>query len=138
MKTTTIVISMIVMMFMPGFSVQAEDFIYDFDDGTLQGWSNFEGVTEEFVAWDRADGRANIEPARSGVFLVKEADFGDRDGDTSVKILTSPVFWMGAATSVEIWTLGGPGSVATPTWRNYANLPAVASGTDFMGPPCVA
>ena len=133
MKTTKSLLSMIVMMFMPGISVQAEDFTYNFDDATLQGWSNYEGVNEEFVAWNQADGRANIEPARSGDFLVKEANFGDRDGDTSVKILTSPVFWIGASTSVEIWTLGGIGSVATPTWRNYSNLPAVAAGTEFVG-----
>ena len=48
MKTTKFLVSMIVMMFMPGISVQAEDFTYNFDDATLQGWSNYEGVTEEF------------------------------------------------------------------------------------------
>jgi len=117
---------------MPGISVQAEVVTYNFDDGTLQGWSNYEGVTEEFVVWNQDDGRIQWEPARSGNYLVKEADFGDRDSDTSVKILTSPVFWISATTSVEIWTLGGTGAVETPTWTNYSNLPVVA-GNDFMG-----
>jgi len=43
----------IVVVFMAGISVQAEVVTYDFDDGTLQGWSNYEGTTEEeFVVQD--------------------------------------------------------------------------------------
>jgi len=117
----------IVVMFMPGISVQAEDVTYDFDDGTLQGWSNLEGATEEeFVVLD--DGWA-----RSPNYMIYEANFGDRDSDTIVKVLTSPAFWIGATTSVEIWTIGGTGAVDTPTWTNYSNLPALATDTDFMG-----
>ncbi|UCE48482.1 MAG: hypothetical protein JSW47_23180, partial [Phycisphaerales bacterium] len=127
MKTTKILISMIVVMFVPGISVQAEDVTYDFDDGTLQGWSNLEGATEEeFVVLDSGQ-------ARSPNNMVLEDNFGDRDSDTIVKVLTSPAFWIGATTSVEIWALGGTGPVDAPTWTNYSNLPALATDTDFMG-----
>ncbi|MCG7853814.1 MAG: hypothetical protein MIO92_14940, partial [Methanosarcinaceae archaeon] len=129
MKTAKILISMIVMVFMAGMSVQAEVVTYDFDDGTLQGWSNYEGVTEEFVVKEGHDAI----PARSESYIVEEAVFyADRDSDTDVKILTSPVFWISATSSVEIWALGGNGSVDTPTWTNISGLPSQA-GADFMG-----
>jgi hypothetical protein len=131
MKTTKILISMIVMVFMAGISAQAEDVTYNFDDGTLQGWSNLEGATEEeFVVVNSTGGNY---PARSGTYVVVETNYGDRDSDTIVKVLTSPAFWIGATTSVEIWTVGGIGAVDAPTWTNYSNLPAIATDTDFMG-----
>ncbi|MHC4436435.1 MAG: discoidin domain-containing protein [Planctomycetota bacterium] len=127
MKTAKILISMIVMVFMAGISVQAEIVTYDFDDGTLQGWSNLEVATEEeFVVRDNGQ-------ARSPNNMVIEDNFGDRDSDTIVKVLTSPAFWISATTSMEIWALGGIGAVDAPTWTNYSNLPAVATDTDFMG-----
>ncbi|UCE48035.1 MAG: discoidin domain-containing protein, partial [Phycisphaerales bacterium] len=129
MKTTKILISMIVVMFMPGISVQAQDvtITYDFDDGTLQGWSNLEGAPDEvFVVRDSGQ-------ARSPNNMVLEDTFGDRDSDTVVKVLTSPAFWISATTSVEIWAIGGVGAVDAPTWTNYSNLPALATDTDFLG-----
>ena len=117
----------IVVMFMTGISVQADVVTYDFDDGTLQGWSNLEGATEEeFVV-------LNSVQARSPNYMVLEDNFADRDSDTVVKVLTSPAFWISATTSVEIWAIGGVGAVDAPTWTNYSNLPAVATSGDFMG-----
>ncbi len=102
---------------------------YDFDDGTLQGWSNFEGATEDFVV---VPGHDAI-PALSPPNIVEEAVFyEDRDTDTNVSVLTSPAFGISETSSVEIWALGGAGAVDTPTWTNIADLPAVA-GNDFMG-----
>ena len=105
----------------------ARDVTFDFDDGTLQGWSNYDGTTgEEFVVLDNWQ-------VRSPNYMVIEADFSDRDSDEFVKVLTSPAFWIGPTTSVEIFAVGGVGGVDVPTWTNYADLPTVATVTDFMG-----
>jgi hypothetical protein len=66
--------------------------------------------------------------------MAIEDTFGDRDSDEFVKVLTSPAFWVGPTTSVEIWTVGGVGDVDAPTWTNYADLPVVATLDDgFLG-----
>ncbi|MHC4633583.1 MAG: hypothetical protein ACYS9C_20240, partial [Planctomycetota bacterium] len=107
---------------------------YDFDDGTLQGWNNDVTAGEDMVAWDTSsnnnEGRT---VARSGAFMLLETNFDDRDTDTNVKLLSSPQFQVTAGTFVEVWSLGGTGSVATPLWSNYSAVPAVASASGFMG-----
>ncbi|MCK4999068.1 MAG: hypothetical protein KAS23_06025, partial [Anaerohalosphaera sp.] len=131
MKTTKMLISMIVLVFAAGISVQAGVAVYDFDDGTLQGWINSAG--EDYIAWDTAaNANGGRTVARSGDYMLLEENFGDRDSDTNVKVLSSPAFLVTDDTAVEIWTLGGTGAVATPTWSNYADIPTTAS-SDFMG-----
>ena len=108
--------------------------VYDFDDGTLQGWTNDVIAGEDMVAWDTSlNNNGGRTVARSGAFMLLEANFADRDTDTNVKLLSSPQFQVTAGTFVEVWSLGGTGSVATPSWSNYSALPAVASASGFMG-----
>ncbi|MHC4654817.1 MAG: hypothetical protein ACYS91_07335, partial [Planctomycetota bacterium] len=107
---------------------------YDFDDGTLQGWTNDVTAGEDMVAWDTSlNNNGGRTVSRSGAFMLLETNFDDRDSDTNVKLLTSPQFQVTAVTSVEVWTLGGTGSVAIPSWSNYSAVPAVASASGFMG-----
>jgi uncharacterized membrane protein len=108
--------------------------MYDFDDGTLQGWTNDVIAGEDMVAWDTSlNNNGGRTVAHSGAFMHLEANFADRDTDTSVQLLSSPQFQVTAVTSVEVWTLGGTGFVATPSWSNYSALPAVAGASGFMG-----
>ncbi|MCK4999904.1 MAG: PEP-CTERM sorting domain-containing protein [Anaerohalosphaera sp.] len=134
MKTFKMLICVILVVILSSASVQAGVVTYNFDDGTLQGWTNDAGAGEDYVAWDTAaNNNSGRTIAHSADYMVLEADYGNRDsGDTAVKILTSPEFMATAGTAIEIWTLGGTGAVATPTWTNYADLPATA-GSDFMG-----
>jgi glycerophosphoryl diester phosphodiesterase len=107
---------------------------YDFDDGTLQGWNNDVIAGEDMVAWDTSlDNNGGRTVAYSGAFMLLETNFVDRDTDTNVQLLSSPQFQITADTFVEVWSLGGTGAVATPSWSNYSALPAVASASGFMG-----
>ncbi len=106
--------------------------LYDFDDGTLQGWSNYEDTTGEelYVVWTGGE----FEPAHTGINMIKEETWIDRDGDTFVKVLVSPPFKMVETSYVEVWSLGGVPDVDTPSWTNYADLPTVATLTGgFVG-----
>jgi len=113
---------------------QFETTTFNFDDGTLQGWTNDTKATENMIAWNTsANNNGGRTVARSGSYMVLEEGFTDRDTDTHVKVLSSPKFLIGATASVQIWTLGGVGGTATPTWTNYANLPTTATAAGFMG-----
>lgn len=128
----TISTCIVFLFFMSISTVQAV--VYNFDDGTLQGWTNDVKAGEDMVAWDTSlDNNGGRTVAHSGAFMLLENNFADRDSDTNVKLLSSPQFQVTTGTFVEVWSLGGTGAVATPSWSNYSALPAVASASGFMG-----
>ncbi|MCK4999905.1 MAG: hypothetical protein KAS23_10225 [Anaerohalosphaera sp.] len=134
MKIIWHAIWILILIFISAAGVQADAAVYDFDDGTLQGWVNDASAGENYIVLDTSvNSNGGRTYARSGDYMLVEENFNDRDTDSNLQVLTSPEFMATAGTVIEIWTLGGTGPVATPTWSNYANLPATAGGGDFMG-----
>ncbi|QDU56711.1 PEP-CTERM sorting domain-containing protein [Aeoliella mucimassa] len=135
---------MIVRMFLgvliavTSISVDAATISFNFDDGTLQGWTNNVPVGtlgEDYVAWDTvADTNSGRTVAYSSDYMLLEAEYGTRDaGDTAIKVVSSPVIDTDMPFSVSAWTLGGTGAIETPSWTDNSSLPTAASGSDFMG-----
>jgi len=114
--------------------VQADTIIYDFDDGTFQGWVHDERATLEWHVWDTAaDDNGGVFISHTGDFAVRIEDWGIRDNNTDLLMITSPEFKISAGATVELWGLGGMGSVVEPTWSNYDNVPTTATSGGFMG-----
>ena len=114
------------------------DTVFNFDDGTLQGWTNnvpFGTAAEDYISWDTvSDNNSGRTVANSTDYIVLESDYADRDAtDTTVKVLSSPAMSLSSGTSISAFALGGTGAVATPTWTNYSALPTEATAGDFMG-----
>ena len=111
----------------------AETKFFNFDDGTLQGWTNTTTI-ENYIPHNTSEesysGRCI---AYSPDHVIIEENFDDRDNDTDVKILTSPEFILTSNSTISIETLGGTGSVDTPLWSNINDLPDTASDSGFMG-----
>ncbi|NWK55081.1 PEP-CTERM sorting domain-containing protein [Verrucomicrobiaceae bacterium N1E253] len=106
---------------------------YNFDDGTLQGWTNNvpSGTTGEDYISSNSVTRS---PGQSGSYSVLESDFSDRDGtDTTVKVISSELFTMNNSSTISLYLNGGMGSTATPTWSNYSNLPSSATDSGYLG-----
>ena len=134
MKNSDMKIRLAILTIIFSFSTfaQAEIATFNFDDGTLQGWIN--SGSEDYKPWNTDDNNnGGRTVARSDAIILLEDNFDDRDAsDSYVKILSSPKFLIDGSSAIEIYTLGGVGSVATPEWSNIADLPSIA-GADFMG-----
>ncbi len=119
---------------MTALCVQAKTITYDFDDGTAQGWVNDAKAGREFLAWDTtADDNGGQFIAYSGDFAMRIDEYGARDDNTDLLLITSPEFKISGGTTIEVWALGGMGPVAEPTWSNYADVPTTATSSGFMG-----
>ncbi len=114
-------------------AINADVVTYDFDDGTVQGWSN-QG-DEDYISWNTDENtNSSRTVARSGAYMALEEDYSSRDAsDAIVKVFSSPEFLISSTSSVEIWTLGGTGGIDVPTWTNISDLPGLCESEGFMG-----
>lgn len=136
---------------------QSAPLVYDFDDGTLQGWT--QEMSGGFV--DRGDAPAtnqtqgvfrydvtpnsellsnngvgvflgaNSNPAHSGEFRILPVPFYNRDGDTSTLLLRSPEFILDGSGDLTAQLIGGDEDDPPPA--TSALLPSSASATGFQG-----
>ena len=123
-----------VVVSMAALCSQAKTVVYNFDDGTLQGWINDVKAGSEFVPWDTAaDDNGGQFIAHSGDFAMRIDAFGARDSTTDLLLASSPEFRISTGATIEVWALGGTGPIAEPTWTNYADVPTEATSSGFMG-----
>lgn len=91
--------------------------VYNFDDGTLQGWTNVGGGTNQFISRNGGDpGTGYYSPNFVGV-----DNWDARDSTTSTLWLRSPSFVLDSTGDLSFYLFGGQGSGA-------ATLPANESG----------
>jgi hypothetical protein len=116
----------------PSFST-----VYDFRDGTLQGWTNqpsAAGGSASFVA--DAGVYDNRTPAVTGVYKILFSPFlTGRDGYHQTIVLRSPAFGLRGLSehqALAFSLLGGKGVAAAAPATN-ADLPANASPSGFLG-----
>lgn len=113
----------------------AEVIHYSFED-TLDGWIN--NIPPQATLSENFQSTAVTAGDRvrhhDGSSSISEVNFADRDGaDDNIKVFSSPSFGLTTTSSIELWLNGGMGGTATPTWSNYADIPAVAATGEFLG-----
>ena len=117
--------------------VGAVTVIYNFDDGTNQGWTNaltsLADPPTGYEASNRVDASA---PAQSGSFRVLPQIPGGfsptEDSHHDTLVFQSPEFILGLSGNISFYLSIGTGSAATPA-ANFATLPAASSSAGFIG-----
>ncbi len=106
--------------------------IYNFDDGTLQDWTNV-GTAGSFYFTTRTDGDGG---PHSPPYLVGINDWGARDGTTDVQWLRSPLIKLDSSGDLTFYLRGGTGAGvgALPQYDFQVSTTAgSASGSGFLG-----
>ena len=117
-------------------SAQAATITWNFDDGTLQGWTNVStssvsGGPESFVA-DEGGNEGGEPSATSGDDIVRPDPWGSRDDAHDTLHLQSTAFTLDDSGDLSLDLFGGKGSASSPV-SNISSLPAAASGSGFQG-----
>jgi len=117
----------------------ADVVVYNFDDGTNQGWTNVltsttPGGPTAYEASDRND--AALFPSHSGNFraLPQTPDdqfIGIEDLPHQTLVFRSPEFVTGTNASINFFLGIGTGGAAAPA--NFSSLPANSAGNGFLG-----
>jgi autotransporter-associated beta strand protein len=91
---------------------------YNFDNGTLQGWSTVMSGAYSFVPMSTANNNGGVSGAQSGLYWVSDSNgtIGGRDYEGNTQFIRSPQFILGSG-NLTFYLAGG----------SHAALPANAS-----------
>ncbi len=108
--------------------------IFDFDTGSLDGWSNtllsLEDTPGGYIPHDSTEGGRIL--SLSGAYTVRNNNFGDRDSAHSTLVFSSPSFTLDGSGDLSARLLGGQGGASSAP-ADFASLPSASSGSGFMG-----
>jgi hypothetical protein len=123
-----------------GGVANADTLTFDFEDGTLQGWTNTKedpdngGSPTRYVAYQN-NPEPNSPSTTSGVWQVapQVSSFNccPQDAPHDTLVLTSPQFVLDATGSITFSLTGGAGDLPAPT--NFNSLPASSADVGFQG-----
>jgi len=122
-------------------AVASAALIFNFDDGTLQGWTNVRtsttpGGSTSFGVSDPLGPSITPNP-RSGNYMVGPDPFGAdggsqaRDNPNQTLVLSSPSFYLDGSGDISAWLVGGMGSGSAPA--SYTSLPTNSSTSGYLG-----
>ena len=103
---------------------------YNFDNNTLQGWTNVgQGTTNQFISRSGGDpGGGQTQPNFIGI-----DNWDNRDGSPSTLWAQSPAFYLNSEGDLTFYLCGGGGTGNQPSNANQVPLGEGANGGGFMG-----
>lgn len=117
----------------------AQTVTYDFDNGTLQGWTNTRtsstSENSSFVLYQNTfEPNSPVAQSGSGQVAPQVSTFNccPQDSPHDTLVLTSPQFTLDNTGSITFYLTGGEGAAATPG-ADFSSLPASSSEAGFQG-----
>ncbi len=106
---------------------------YNFDDGTLQGWSTVMSGAYSFLPMSTANNNGGMSAAQSGSYWVSDSDgvVGNRDSEGNTQFIRSPQFILGSGNLT--FYLGGGSHAALPANASSVLASPNTSSSGYMG-----
>ncbi len=119
------------LMWVAGSSARAS-IVYDFDDGTLQGWTGIKTDPARKFLPQNPSGVAVAAP--SSPYAVDETPFASGDMPHSTLLMRSPQFYLDGSGDLTIYLAGGTGPGTLPTSpAQIASTTSTSDGVHALG-----